>query len=644
MRMVRLTAALLRRFALVALLTLVAALPAAAEEVISAFSSSIELRTDGSVDVTETLDVVAEGNEIRHGIYRDIPTVMINPDRSRLRSNLDVKSVTLDGGSVPFSIESIGNGYKRIRIGDADSYVSTGPHRYAIRYTMTRMGRSFEDHDELYWNVTGNFWIFPISTAVASITLPEGAVISNLVGYTGRVGSTEQAVIATRTSDRTATFRTTRRLAAGEGLTVAASFQPGILATPSGAQSGLYWLSDHRDLVVPAIGLGLVLLYNYLAWSAVGRDPRRGTIIPLFHAPKDTTPALVHYVDKMGWAKSGWTAFTATLFDLGVKGLLTINNSGKNLLLTATNAAGATELDPAERKVFDFVSSRGNVTISTAVGPKLNETRQAAQQLIERANKGKWFVKNAGYTVLGVLLSILVLGAMVLLDLIDGPTMAIAAGVGIVLSIIVGVLRNFFATPLIGKLIIGVWAGLFAANVFGAGVGFLSDFHLDTPLVGAVSIVAVEIFFAWLMPARTVAGRRLQDEIEGFRMYLDTAEKNRLNINNEPPMTVERFERILPYAIALGVEKPWSQHFEAELARGAVADAGPSYRPLWYGGRDFSADAGKGISNSVSTMAAAMSAAMIASQPSSSSGSGFSSGGGGGSSGGGGGGGGGGGW
>lgn len=642
MRMARRTAALLRGLAAVALLVLFTPLPAAAEEVISAFSSNIVLMTDGSVDVTETLDVVAEGNEIRHGIYRDIPTVIINPDRSRLRSNLDVKSVTLDGGTVPFTLESIGNGYRRIRIGDADSYVSTGPHRYAIRYTMTRMGRSFEDHDELYWNATGNFWVFPINTAVASITLPEGAVINELVGYTGPLGSTEQAVTITRTSDRTATFRTTRRLAAGEGLTIAASFQPGILAAPSGTQSGLYWLSDHRDLVVPAIGLGLVLLYNYLAWSAVGRDPKRGTIIPLFHEPKDTTPALVHYVDKMGWAKNGWTAFTATLFDLGVKGLLTINNSGKKLLLTATGAAGEANLDPAERKIFDFVGSRGNVTISTAVGPKLNETRQAAQQLVERANKGKWFVKNVGYTVLGILLSILVLGAMVLLDLIDGPTMAIAAGVGVALTVVVGVLRNIFASPLIGKIIIGVWVALFAGNIFSAGAGFLSNLRLDTPLLGAISIVAVEIVFAWLMPARTPAGRALQDQIEGFRMYLDTAEKNRLNITREPPMTVERFERILPYAIALGVEKPWAQHFEAELARGAVADAGPHYQPLWYAGRDFSADAGKGISNSVSTMAAAMSAAMIASQPSSSSGSGFS--GGGGSSGGGGGGGGGGGW
>jgi uncharacterized membrane protein len=133
------------------------------------------------------------------------------------------------------------------------------------------------------------------------------------------------------------------------------------------------------------------------------------------------------------------------------------------------------------------------------------------------------------------------------------------------------------------------------------------------------------------------------DQIEGFKMYLQTAEANRLNYvdKGEPPMTIKRFEAILPFAIALGVEKLWSQRFEADLARNAVADAtGGSYSPLWYTGGDWSSGS-RGFSNAVSSMASGMSAAMVAAQPSSSSGSGFSGGGG---SGGGGGGGGGGGW
>ena len=89
------------------------------------------------------------------------------------------------------------------------------------------------------------------------------------------------------------------------------------------------------------------------------------------------------------------------------------------------------------------------------------------------------------------------------------------------------------------------------------------------------------------MRAPTVAGRKLMDQIDGFKMYLETAEKNRLNYvdKGEPPMTVPRFESILPFAIALGVEKLWSQRFEGDLARNAVAGVtSGSYSPLWYTG------------------------------------------------------------
>src|SRR5690606_325592 len=119
--------------------------------------------------------------------------------------------------------------------------------------------------------------------SVATITRPEGAVIGNLAGYTGPVGSSEQAVTITRTSDRTAIVRVNRVLAPGEGATVAAAFQKGIVAEPTDTQRLLWWLSDHRDLILPIVAVLIVLAYNLLAWSAVGRDPRRGVIIPLFH-------------------------------------------------------------------------------------------------------------------------------------------------------------------------------------------------------------------------------------------------------------------------------------------------------------------------------------------------------------------------
>jgi uncharacterized membrane protein YgcG len=622
---------------LILLLALV--LPASAQERITSFSSAIRLQTDGSVEVIETIEVFSTGSEIRRGIFRDIPITLINADNSRVRSNLRVIAVTRDGYNEPFSEETPAAGFKRIRIGDPDVFLTYGKHRYTVRYTMTRMGRQFDDHDELYWNATGNYWNFEISEAVASITLPEGAVIKDLTAFTGPAGSTQSDVTITRTSDNTATFRTTRPLAAGEGLTVAASFQKGILAAPTANRELLWWLSDHRELVVPAIAVFLVGLYYLFSWHAVGRDPARGTIIPLFHPPKGFSPALVHYVHRMGWDKTGWTAFTAAIFDLGVKGLVTIDNTASKLSVTSTGARDAS-LPPGEKLIFDHVSARGTVTVDKTSGPKLNELRASFVKVIETENREVYFRNNTLYVIVGVAGSALILLAMIWLELLDPGFLVLAVFAGIVLGILSSVVQTLQTGSALQKVFVAIWFGVIGFNFLGGAGVAITVFRLDTPFVAAASIVLLNVLFAVLMRAPTVQGRKVMDQIDGFRMYLDTAEKNRLNINDEPPMTVERFEAILPYAIALGVEEPWSDHFEGELARNAVEGVSGTYQPRFYSGSSWTGTGN--FSRAVATTAGAVSAAMVAAQPSRSSGSGFS--GGGGSSGGGGGGGGGGGW
>jgi hypothetical protein len=600
--------------------------------------------------VVETIEVKAEGDEIRRGIYRDIPTQLINPDGTRLRSTLKVLEVKRNGQSELYELENLGGGFKRIRIGDADVFLDYRVHTYTIHYTMTRMARYFEDHDELFWNATGNYWIFPILKATATLTVPEGGVIDGAIGYTGAVGSTEQAVTVQQTAPNSVAFRTTRELSAGEGLSVAVKFQKGVLPAPEGLTAIGYWISDHRELVFPSFAVLIVLLYFFFSWSAVGRDPAKGTIIPLFHPPKGVSPALLHYIGNMGFSGSGWTAFTASIFNLGVKGLVQIDKSGKAMTITSTGEAKE-KLPLGEQGIYDYVRSKGTVTVDKTDGPKLNEKRGELVSAIERENRRVYFNNNVGHTLGGVALAAAMLGALVWLEVLD-PIFLIVAAIGaVVIGVILGVVFGSKKGGVGGKIIAGIWFVIVGFNLVGAGIDTLAGirFNVDTGLIGAISILIIVIIFAILMRAPTIQGRKLMDEIEGFRMYLETAEKNRLNYvdKGEPQMTIKRFESILPFAIALGVEKPWSERFEADLARHAVADAtGDTYSPYWYRGSSWSTSGSSGdFSKSFSSIATGMSAAMIAAQPVSSSGSGFSGGGGGGgSSGGGGGGGGGGGW
>lgn len=628
-----------RLFAICAI-ALALCLPAFATEVIYNLNADVTLNLDGSVAVVEDIEVRAEGDKIKRGIYRDIPTVLDNGDGSKLRSTLEVLGVERDGQAEPFFTESITNGL-RIYIGQSDVFLKTGTYRYTIRYTMTRMARHFADYDEIFWNATGNFWDFPILKSTATITLPEGAKIDDLAVYTGAFGETKGAARITRTADNIAMFRMAQTLAPYEGMSVAVGFQKGILHEPQGLEKLFYALLDYRAIVLPVVALLLVILYYLFAWDAVGRDPKKGTIIPLFYPPKNTSPALTHYIWAMGWKKNGWQAFTAAMISLGVKGLIEIDKVGKKTRMTVVKDIHDTDLPPGEAVIYNHLSSKDGLIINKKTGPGLNARRAAFVQALETENRHAYFRNNYVYVVIGVVLSLLSAMALVFADALPVEWMVVSLFGGVLFGVLTSAFRTVWLRGGILRYFQMALFGFFGVNMaMGAGTIFSDLVVMSniTPIVAAASIIAINITFAILMRAPTAQGRRMMDQIDGFRMYLETAEKHRLNFVDEPELSVKRFEAILPYAIALGVEKPWTERFEAELARHAVPDAGAGYAPGWYQSSDFSSHS---ISSDMAGIATGMSAAMIAAQPASSSSSGSS---GGGSSGGGGGGGGGGGW
>lgn len=260
---------------LVALLAVLVAgsLPALAEEVIRSFDVTVEMTDRDLIKVTERITVVAEGAEIRRGIYRDIPLTSVDDDGTRREATFKLLSVERDGQAEPYSSERNGRGV-RIVIGDKDVFLETGPHTYVITYETGRQIRRFDDHDELYWNATGNEWRFPILSARAKVILPPGARPTMTTAFTGFFGGRGEDFISEVAPDGSSvTFRTTRRLEASEGLTIAVAVPKGVIQGPSGVEGLWFGLLDHRNEVIGSLGVGLVLLYYLWAWTKVGRDP-----------------------------------------------------------------------------------------------------------------------------------------------------------------------------------------------------------------------------------------------------------------------------------------------------------------------------------------------------------------------------------
>jgi uncharacterized membrane protein YgcG len=633
-----------------------------AAEVIQTFDSEVRLAKDGDLNVTETLHVQAEGRDIRHGIYRDFPLTF--KDAGGVVREVDFKllGVERDGKAETYSTTR-NHGILRIYAGDKDTNVSRGPHTYVFRYRTGRQVRRFDGKPELNWNVTGNFWNFPILAATYRLQFAAGGAPVRWTAFTGRVGARGTDWRGSLGALGTLTVETTRPLSPGEGLTVVAEIPASAVDPPDANKLLWYQIFDNRQWIFGGIGLALVLAYYLAAWLAVGRDPGGGTIIPLFYPPKGISPALANYIHKWGLGREKWRAFTAAALSLAVKGLLKLNSGGNSLTLKTTgqDPQGRVPLSPEESAIITKLNaSGGSLVIDSSHGTTVEDLGKKFTTAVELGNRNRFFRRNLGYFAAGLALTAAaVVGVLTFGGLQDqdiGILSAFGFG-GFFLSIIaMQTLPVFFSGFTLASVFRGLVSLAFFAvfisistsiipvvfpNGFGSALPVAWSFieNYPFPFVLVTAFTTVNGVFFHLLRAPTMLGRPIMDQLDGFRLYLETAEADRLNMS-APEITTDRFESLLPYAVALDVEKPWSDAFAAALRRAHPDDPDPMnhYQPGWSSGGGWS---GSNLGNAVSSSVASVSGALASAMPVSSGSSGFSGGGGGGSGGGGGGGGGG---
>jgi hypothetical protein len=617
------------------------ALAQSGRETIHLFKSEIDVLPNGGVLVTESLTIEVLGREIKRGILRDIPVRYRDRYGNRVQADLEVISVERDGRSEPYALEWSGD-LRRVRIGRGDHFLEHGIHRYVLTYRMSRMVGFFEDYDEIYWNATGDAWSFPIERAEARVRLPRGAAVIQQDAYTGPPGAQGKDFTFNAEGDRLV-YRTTRRLNPGEGLTVAVAFPKGMVAEPSDAEKLGYLLSDNAPLVAALAGLGVVLAYFVVVWSAVGRDPAGGAIIARYHPPEGLSPAAARFVWRMGFDNR---VFSAALVSAAVKGRLAIEDAGGNFVVHSENKVVASLSSGERRMVNRLLSRRDHIELKQKNHKKVRKARKALKTFLTGEYETAFFLTNRGWFLGGLGLIALTLLAVALVSgvfpivafmsvwltiwtfgcyaLVRQVVASLRAGLaGSSTSLASGAVLGVFSLPFLGGEVMGI--GMLAQNV-----GYLA-----TAVLVVEGLVAAG-FYHWLH-APTRAGRRLMDEIEGFRQYLEVAEQPRLEAFHPPEETPDLFEKYLPYALALEVENAWCARFAGQVG---LAGAGErkGRRLGWYRGAGFD---GTDLSNLGRSLGGALTGAAgtAATAPGSSSGSG-----GGGSSGGGGGGGGGSGW
>ncbi|MGZ9721544.1 DUF2207 domain-containing protein [Rhizobium miluonense] len=638
-----------------ALCLLLCATAVTAAEIITNFDQAIALHRDGSMRVVETISVNAEGRDIRRGIFRDFPLTMTDANGRQILVDFKVVSVERDGQPEDWRTERISGG-ERIYIGNADRVLNPGPHTFRITYDTNRQMRYFDDHDELYWNVTGNGWLFPIMNAKALVTLPDGVQPQQLAFFTGPLGAQGKNANAS-TQRNTATFVTTRPLDRAEGLTIAIKLAKGAIAPPSGSQQWSWFLRDHLDTSIAIGGLIVLFVYYLRSWIAVGRDPSPGVMVPRWDPPEGISPALVNYIDNKGFASSSWTAFSATAIDLAVRGYVILDDLKGKVVIRPTGKAGS-DLGGGDKVLMQAVGPFSPLVIDRENGEAVQQLGSKFRSAIERDHRGEYYKANSIYVIAGIALSVLILASIVIFGRLHEnalPLIFVPGFLSIFVTIFASSIGRRFrrhsaslAQRIFSVLVFAFFGFVFvsiAVSGFAAAVMPLWEAGLLPLVAGIVGIFALNVVFYFLMGAPTPLGRKMMDGIAGLRQYLTLAERDRMNMQGAPQMSPQHFEKLLPYAVALGVEKPWSSAFETWLATAAGATAAAAYAPIWYSGDFRPGSIGGTIGDFSSSMASTIASTIPAPVSSSSSAfSGGGGGGGGGSSGGGGGGGGGGGW
>ncbi len=541
--------------------------------VIQSFDVEVRVLPSGAISITETIRPRFEGKY--NGIFRLIPIEVRLPSGLNQSILLDVRAVT-DGAGNALEYKSSREGHFRklkIWVPGAENAVRTVVIEYRVRNALL-----FEDeYDELYWNATGDEWPVPIESASARVWLPEGVSGVRAQAFTGSYGSREQAA-RVEIDNRLISVRALRELGFREGLTVDVAWDPGTVDRPTMLDKAGFLIRSNMVLLFPVVAF--LLMYNF--WRRGGRDPELGSVSPRYEPPEGLTPAeLGTLID----ASADMRDVTATIVDLAVRGFLSIEEIEKKQLFGLFSEKefrfalqrdwhGEDTLKPHERRLLDALfegGSRRSVALSDLQNEFYRDLPGIKDRIFGHLMKRHYYrarpdkVKQAWIG--------------------GGIAVSIAAFIGL------GVLSAAFGLSFVALVIAGLLT------------------------------LGIVITFGNLMPARTVTGTRALEHALGFEEFLDRVEEDRFKRMITGP---EQFERFLPFAMALGVEKKWAAAF-ADIYREP---------PQWYHGGDvrgFHPSLFVAELNDMSTR----SAAAMSSSPRSQGGSGFSGGGGGGFSGGG---------
>ena len=561
---------------------------ARADERILDYFSDVKVEANGDLLVTETIRVRSEGRDIRRGLRRDFPTTYENRDGTVTRTGFTLLGVRRDGAEEPHATSSLANGV-RIQIGSQDVLLDSGEYTYEIRYRTTRQIGFFADVEELYWNVTGSSWTFPIDRAGARITLPSAVPITQSASYTGVQGSRRNNARVTAQGPGTISFVTTAPLRANEGLTVAAGWAKGVIAPPSQAETVWYFVRDNLVFVVAVGGFVLLALY-YLAAARKSRRRTTPLIVPRFEAPAGLSAPAVRFISRQRYDKR---TFVVGVLELIATRNMRMEKTDKGLRFTRLRGAADTDLPPLLGSMLGKLFRKDQTFLreDVAAGSRFTNAESQLQQTLEKAHE-PLFARNRSLAHRGLLLWFLYLAAGLATAYLRNPQSLGYLIMGLMFLVVPALVwtgiygawrRGNFSWRL---LLLALFMLPFIAASMATLLNYAKPFLIGAlPAILPLALLPVVIRAYTFLRGYTDEGHRVMDEIAGFKQYLTLAESPRLQALATPEEKLGVFEECLPYAVALDVGRAWAAAFAGAFAGIAGMAAMDSMQQM-YGGHD----------------------------------------------------------
>lgn len=571
-----------------------------AYEHILSFDSRASFNPDGSMEMQENIKVLSLGNEIRRGIFRTLPLTWNRQDGKIFSVEYAIKSVSRDGVAESYSLDRAAKTLT-VRIGSAERFLKPGIYEYKIRYQVSNHFSRFPDWDELYWNVTGNDWNWPIRRASFHLELPDAAYNLNAEGrdtrlrtidvYTGRQGAKESNAVVLPNGS----IQTSQSLARGEGLTVVYTWPRAILANAPAPEAALPFV----HLLVPTlttsvIWLPLLLLIGYygLWWrkNVIAKGLKMPPVVPQFSLPATMSPGYLRFITRR---KYDDVAFSSDLLDLVAKRAVTLTKK-KTTTKSIWSSASVDEqwlsrssdernrsLNAADQQLLStlFNGKRKNINLSTPHQQMMINARKWLEKRCEEQKPQlcqRWG-KPFRHCIYIALLVPIVCGVWFnpVAALLTIPSLLfMAVGVSLVLFFLnflrhpVETIRQWGPVLILMALVFGPFA-LTAGGVFLFGT--IPITQLPAGYVGALlTAMMLCAVVGWKTPRYTQNGLNDLAVAKGLKLYIKTAEEPRYQALYPPDQRVAHFESLLPVALALGVGKTWANTFARYLESSGV--------------------------------------------------------------------------